>query len=139
MNNKKDISRRRFVTSAVSAGAAACLLPAKGLFAGVASDARRGNGLAQQAAPTLLDNPSWKDQGIENLSRSPYAKLKNIPVHAVTMEGGFWEKLRVISIDKSIPSMRGLLEADGRMNNLGGLIGKARAAQSGPGYSDSER
>src|SRR6204780_5532435 len=138
MNNKKDISRRRFVTSAVSSGAAACLLPAKGLFAGVASAARRGNGLAQQAAPTLLDNPSWKDQGIENLTRSPYAKLKNIPVHAVTIDSGFWEKRLVINVEKSIPSMHDLLEANGRMNNFRRLIGKSTAAQSGPVYSDSD-
>jgi len=139
MNEKKDISRRRFVTSAVSAGAAAFLLPTKGLLAGTDSDARRDGGLGQQsAAPTLLDNPSWKDQGIENLSRSPYAKLKNIPVHAVTIESGFWEKRRVINVEKSIPSMHDLLEANGRMNNFRRLIGKSTAAQSGPVYSDSD-
>src|ERR1700721_2581858 len=108
MNNKKDISGGRFGASAVSAGAVACLLPTRGLFAGVASDARRGNGLAQQTAPTLLDNPSWKDQGIENLSRSPYAQLKNIPVHAVTIDSGFWEKRRVINVGKRIHSMDAL-------------------------------
>ena len=92
MNKKKDISRRRFVTSAVSAGAAAFLLPTKGLFAGARGDAGPVSGPGpQSAAPVLLDQPSWKDQGIENLSRSPYAKLKNIPVHAVTIESGFWE------------------------------------------------
>jgi len=139
MNKKKDISRRRFVTSAVSAGAAAFWLPTKGLFAGVDGTARADSGLGQQsAAPTLLDNPSWKDQGIENLSRSPYAKLKNIPVHAVTIESGFWEKRRVINVEKSIPSMHDLLEANGRMNNFRRLIGKSTAAQSGPVYSDSD-
>src|ERR1700691_5106224 len=138
MNNKKDISRRRFVTSAVSAGAGACLLPTR-LLAAMASDARRDGGLGQQsAAPTLLDNPSWKDQGIENLSRSPYAKLKNIPVHAVTIDSGFWEKRLVINVEKSIPSMHDLLEANGRMNNFRRLIGKSTAAQSGPVYSDSD-
>jgi uncharacterized protein len=138
MNKKKDISRRRFVTSAVSAGAAACLLPTKGLFASVTGDGWRENGLAQQAAPMLLDNPSWKDQGIENLSRSPHAKLKNIPVHAVTIETGFSEKRRVINVEKSIPSMHDLLEANGRMNNFRRLIGKSTVAQSGPVYSDSD-
>jgi hypothetical protein len=137
MTKKKDISRRRFVTSAVSAGAAALLLPAKGLFAGVGRDASSGLGQLS-SAPTLLDNPSWKDQGIENLSRSPYAKLKNIPVHAVTIESGFWEKRRVINVEKSIPSMHDLLEANGRMNNFRRLIGKSTAAQSGPVYSDSD-
>src|SRR5580704_17210752 len=138
MNKKADISRRRFVTSAVSAGAAACLVPTKGLLASMAGDARRESGLAQQATPVLLDNPSWKDQGIENLSRSPYAKLKNIPVRAVTIESGFWEKRRRINVEKSIPSMHDLLEANGRMNNFRRLIGKSTAAQSGPVYSDSD-
>src|SRR6202142_132538 len=138
MNNKKDISRRRFVTSAVSAGAAACLLPTKELFASVAGDARPENGSAQQAAPALLDKPSWKDQGIENLSRSPYAKLKNIPVHAVTIESGFWGRRRETNVTKSIPTMHDLLEANGRMNNFRRLIGKSTAAQSGPVYSDSD-
>src|SRR5271163_2766174 len=138
MNRKKDISRRRFVTSAVSAGAAACLLPTRGLFAGVARDARPENGLLQQSAPALLDKPSWKDQGIENLSRSPYAKLKNIPVHAVTIENGFWEKRRVINVEKSIPSMHDLLEANGRMNNFRRLVGKSTATQIGPVFADSD-
>jgi hypothetical protein len=139
MNKKKEFSRRRFVTSAVSAGAAAYLLPTRNLFAGVAGDARRDNGLGQQSSgPALLDNPSWIDQGIENLSRSPYAKLKNIPVHAVTIDSGFWEKRRVINVEKSIPGMHDLLEANGRMNNFRRLIGKSTAAQSGPVYSDSD-
>src|SRR5271168_383697 len=138
MNKKKDISRRRFVTSAISAGAAACLLPTRGLFAALGRDARPENGLLQQSAPALLDKPSWKDQGIENLSRSPYAKLKNIPVHAVTIESGFWEKRRVINVEKSIPTMHDLLEANGRMNNFRRLTGKSQAAQSGPVYSDSD-
>ena len=110
----------------------------EGLFASVAGDARRENDVTHQAAPTLLDNPSWKNQGIENLTRSPYAKLKNIPVHAVTIESGFWEKRRVINVEKSIPSMHDLLEANGRMNNFRRLIGKSTAAQSGPVYSDSD-
>src|SRR5271163_1319741 len=133
MIKKKEISRRRFVTSAMSAGAAAYLLPTRELFAGVAGAARPDNGLDQQSsAPALLDTPSWKDQGIENLSRSPYAKLRNIPVHAVTIESGFWEKRRVINVEKSIPSMHDLLEANGRMNNFRRLIGRSTAAQSGP-------
>ena len=138
MNKKKEISRRRFVSSAVTAGAAAYLLPTRDLFAGVARGSNHENDLTQQSTPALLDNPSWKDQGIENLSRSPYAKLKNIPVHAVTIESGFWEKRRVINVERSIPSMHDLLEANGRMNNFRRLIGKSTAAQSGPVYSDSD-
>src|SRR5271170_2669830 len=138
MNRKKDISRRRFVTSAVSAGAAARLLPTRGLFGRVPRNACPEGGKLPNYSPALFAKPSWKDQGIENLSRSPYAKLKNIPVHAVTIENGFWEKRRVINVEKSIPSMHDLLEANGRMNNFRRLIGKSSAAQSGPVYSDSD-
>src|SRR5580698_119576 len=138
MNKKEDISRRRFVTSAVSAGAAACLLSTRDLFAGVAGRSNQENGLTQRSAPALLDNPSWKDQGIENLSRAPFAKLKNIPVHAVTIDSGFWAKRRVINVEKSIPSMHDLLEANGRMNNFRRLVGKSTAAQSGPVFADSD-
>jgi uncharacterized protein len=138
MNKKELISRRNFVTSAASAGAAAFLLPTKGLLSAVSENPGRKNDLLQQSGPALLDNPSWKDQGIENLSRSPYAKLKNIPVRAVTIEDGFWASRRQINIEKSIPSMRDLLEANGRMNNFRRLIGKSTAAQSGPVYSDSD-
>jgi hypothetical protein len=33
---------------------------------------------------------AWRDQGIINVDKSPYAKLHNIPVHAVTIRDGFW-------------------------------------------------
>jgi uncharacterized protein len=138
VNKKLVISRRRFVTSTVTATAVACLLPTRELLAGGEGRAIWNFSQPQQAGPTLLDNPSWKDQGIENLSKSPHAKLKNIPVHAVTIENGFWGQRRTINIDKSIPSMHDLLEANGRMNNFRRLIGKSTAAQSGPVYSDSD-
>ncbi|MBI3666344.1 MAG: hypothetical protein HY236_08990, partial [Acidobacteria bacterium] len=32
----------------------------------------------------------WRSQGILNLDRSPYARLHNVPVHAVKMGEGFW-------------------------------------------------
>ncbi|MFZ0431059.1 MAG: beta-L-arabinofuranosidase domain-containing protein [Candidatus Acidiferrales bacterium] len=136
MSKKELISRRRFVTSAVSAGAAACLLPTKGLFASVPGGEARTNGLGQSGA-ALLASPSWKDQGVENLTRSPHAKLKDIPVRAVTIENGFWGQRRTTNVEKSIPSMHDLLVANGRINNFLRLTGKSTAAQKGPVYSDS--
>ncbi|MGC1910352.1 MAG: beta-L-arabinofuranosidase domain-containing protein [Candidatus Acidiferrales bacterium] len=137
MSKKELISRRRFVTSAVSAGAAACLLPTKGLFASVPGGEARTNGLGQSGA-ALLASPSWKDQGVENLTRSPHAKLKDIPVRAVTIENGFWGQRRTTNVEKSIPSMHDLLVANGRINNFLRLTGKSTAAQKGPVYSDSD-
>jgi uncharacterized protein len=95
-------------------------------------------GPSGQPAPDLIAIPPWKDQGIENLAKSPYAKLRNIPVHAVTIKDGFWSQRRKINVTKSIPSMRDLLEANRRMNNFRRLIGRSDAEQHGPVFSDSD-
>ena len=79
-----------------------------------------------QATVTLTDSPGWKDQGIENLAKSPHAKLRDIPVRAVTITGGFWGQRREINVTRSIPTMHDLLEANGRMNNFLPLGGQER-------------
>jgi DUF1680 family protein len=56
----------------------------------------------------------------------------------VTITQGFWGTRREINVDKSIPSMERLLEANGRMNNFLRLVGKSDARQQGPVYSDSD-
>lgn len=84
------------------------------------------------------DAPSWKDQGILNLSKSPHAKLRNIPVCAVTITEGFWADRRKTNVEKSIPTLRELLEVNGRMDNFRRLVGKSTAPQRGPVYSDSD-
>jgi hypothetical protein len=132
MAEKGNISRRQFVASAISV-AAASSLPARSAFAKVIADAA----LPQTGGP-LIDVPGWKDQGIENLAKSPHAKLRDIPVRAVTISGGFWGPRREINVTRSIPTMHDLLEANGRMNNFRRLVGKSTAAQSGPVYSDSD-
>jgi uncharacterized protein len=138
MSKNKEISRRQFVTSAISS-AAVTGLAGKGI---VASSSRKGAKVPmprpQSAAPALLDNPSWKDQGVENLAKSPFAKLHDVPVRAVTIQSGFWATRREINVTKSIPSMHDLLEANGRMNNFRRLTGKSTDPQKGPVYSDSD-
>ena len=141
MTQAKEISRRRFVASAIST-AAIVSMPAKRLFATSAeATAASGPPPATSFAPARdaeWKDQDWKDQGIENLTRSPHAKLRDIPVHAVTIQSGFWAKRREINVTKSIPTMHDLLEANGRMNNFRRLVGKSSAAQSGPVYSDSD-
>jgi len=134
MAETKQISRRQFVATAAAA-AAVSSFPTTRMFTGTAGLRSIGE---PQGAPTLIDNPAWKDQGIENLAKSPHAKLRNIPVHAVTIQSGFWARRREINVTKSIPSMHDLLEANGRMNNFRRLVGKSSASQSGPVYSDSD-
>ena len=87
---------------------------------------------------TSAPDPAWKDEGVLFVDKSPYAKLHNIPVHAVTIIQGFWGARRETNVDKSIPSMEKLLEANGRMNNFFRLVGKSDVAQHGPVYSDSD-
>ncbi len=136
MIEPKYFSRRDFVSAAISA-AAISFLPAHGVLAALAAKPSPASA-ARQAQITLAPNPDWKDQGILNLAHSPFAKLKNVPVHAVTIQDGFWGKRREINVTKSIPSMEKLLLANGRLDNFLRLEGKSTAPQHGPVFSDSD-
>src|SRR5215470_12908126 len=118
------IPRRKFVSTAAATAASAAILPAL------------PRSLARLAASSGSDR--WQDQGILNLAHSPYAKLKNIPVHAVSIQEGFWYSRRKANVETSIPSMGKLLEVNGRMDNFRRLVGKSDALQRGPVYSDSD-
>ena len=69
---------------------------------------------AQTAAPSKV---------ILNLERSPYAKLHNVPVSAVTITNGFWSERRKTNVEKSIPTMLQLLEEHGIVDNFRRLSG----------------
>src|SRR5437016_2700912 len=131
MTKAKGMSRRQFVSTAAGV-AAISSLTSKSVFAATRAQS------SGSAVPALRDEPTWKDQGVENLAKAPHAKLRAIPVHAVTIQSGFWGRRREINVNRSIPSMHDLLEANGRMNNFRRLVGKSEAAQSGPVFSDSD-
>ena len=133
MTKARKMSRRQFVTSAISTAAISSLPVSRGFLASAIY-----GGARRQSQVPLTDAPPWKDQGVINVAKSPYAKLRNVPVHAVTIENGFWATRREINVTKSIPSMHDLLEANGRMNNFRRLTGKSDAKQTGPVYSDSD-
>jgi len=57
-----------------------------------------------RALPGL--DQDWSHAGIIATRNSPYAKLKSVPVQAVTIETGFWSKRRTTNVASSIPSMR---------------------------------
>jgi uncharacterized protein len=125
MTHESQLSRREFVGSAIST-AAVVSPPLQNLMALLG---RSGSGPSDAA---------WKEEGVLFVDRSPYAKLHNIPVRAVTISQGFWGSRREVNIDRSIPSMEKLLEANGRMNNFSRLAGKSDTRQEGPVYSDSD-
>ncbi|HVH72845.1 MAG TPA: beta-L-arabinofuranosidase domain-containing protein, partial [Candidatus Dormibacteraeota bacterium] len=132
MKRRSSISRRQFVGSAVSSAIVASLPPGK------LSWAAAGGSADLSPVPSSPTNPEWKDQGVLNLAKSPYAKLRNVPVRAVTITSGFWAARRQTNVEKSIPSMEKLLEANGRMDNFLRLASKSEAPQRGPAYSDSD-
>jgi hypothetical protein len=138
MDSQQDVSRRQFLSTLASTAAVSCLAhPAFSLTAGKAGSATTAMnplGLNDEETATL----SWREQGVLNLDRSPYAKLHSVPVRAVTIEEGFWSKRRETNVEHSIPTMREELEAHGRMDNFRRLVGKSSAPQKGPYYSDSD-
>jgi len=136
MNVKQKFSRRKFVSSAVSASAISVLPGAQRLLGEFTGPI--GAPAAQQNSVALTTSSAWRDQAILNLTKSPYAKLRSVPVHAVTIESGFWSPRRETNVNSSIPSMGKLLEVNGRMDNFRRLTGKSTAPQRGPVYSDSD-
>ncbi|SPE24381.1 conserved exported hypothetical protein [Candidatus Sulfotelmatomonas gaucii] len=127
---KSKLSRRRFLATA-----AATVVPAA-----IAQASPRVAGALNSLAAAAPDSPAgtWKDAGVIDVSRSPYAKLKTVPVRAVEIREGFWSKRRVTNIESSIPSMHDELVDHGRMNNFLRLEGRSSAPQIGPVYSDSD-
>ena len=125
------VSRRQFLASAISVAAASSLAGASEFPFDTADSPQSGTEVPLQSS-------DWKNQGIENLGRSPHAKLRQVPIRAVTINHGFWGKRREVNVTNSIPSMHDLLEANGRMNNFRRLAGKSSVPQTGPVYSDSD-
>jgi len=125
MAKQKQWSRREFMGTAISAAAVGAM-PLQDLLASAGRGGRAVSGA------------NWKDEGVLFIDKSPYAKLRNVPVRAVTITSGFWAARREINVNSSIPSMEKLLESNGRMDNYLRLAGKSSAPQRGPVYSDSD-
>ncbi|HVW76682.1 MAG TPA: beta-L-arabinofuranosidase domain-containing protein [Alloacidobacterium sp.] len=120
------LSRRKFLGAAAGAGAVS-MLPSRSFAASL------GRTMLEAAAPF-----PWQNKGVIDLTNSPYAKLKTVPVSAVTIQEGFWSKRRETNVQSSIPSMHQELLDHGRMDNFLRLEGKSSAPQQGPVYSDSD-
>ncbi len=91
----------------------------------------------ESSGPVPIDH-DWKSQGVLHLSKSPYSKLRSVPVSAVTIRSGFWSRRRVTNVQSSLPSMRQELLDHGRIDNFLRVEGRSSAPQRGPLYSDSD-
>jgi uncharacterized protein len=130
---ESEFSRRKFL----SATAASCLAPAVAAH----SLPNAGNLLALLGATpdaSAATAEAQNNAGIADFSRSPFARLKPVPVRAVTIQEGFWSARRKTNADSSIPTMHDELIAHGRMDNFLRLEGKSSAPQTGPVFSDSD-
>src|SRR5260370_1080391 len=89
MTKRDDTSRREFIGLALSTAALSSLSPRE-LFAKGGAAGPGPQATAQREIPPLVDSPGWKEQGVENLTKSRYAKLRNVPVRAVTIKTAVW-------------------------------------------------
>jgi len=127
---KTQLSRRKFIASA-----AVSMIPAA-----MAHAQPSDGGLLSLLAPQPAGAPAtpWNESGVIDLSRSPFAKLKTVPVKAVVIQEGFWSQRRKTNLASSIPTMHDELLAHGRMDNFLRLEAKSTEPQKGPVYSDSD-
>jgi DUF1680 family protein len=129
---KQQLSRRTFIASAAVSMIPATVAAAKPTPGGLLSL------FTDESQAAKLPRAEWKDAGVIDLSRSPFAKLKTVPVRAVVIQEGFWSQRRKTNLTSSIPSMHDELVAHGRMDNFLRLTGRSSAPQKGPVYSDSD-
>ena len=80
----------------------------------------------------------WQSQGVIYLNQSPYAKLHTVPIHAITINDGFWAERRRAALDKSIPAAQQLLEANGYVDNFRRISKGKDAPRKGPVFTDSD-
>ena len=117
----RHLSRRTFIASA-----AASMIPS------AMAHSQPGNGglfslFKDDPEAASIAEPKWQDAGVIDLSRSPFAKLKTVPVRAVVLQEGFWSQRRKTNLSSSIPSMHDELVAHGRMDNFLRLEGSLRS------------
>jgi uncharacterized protein len=138
MKSQDSVSRRRFISTVASSAAAAYLARPALAFADDEAVRSARNGGPGMNSGVREATGSWRDQGVLNLTNSPFAKLHSVPVRAVAIQEGFWSKRRAINVERSMPTMREQLEQHGRMDNFRRLIGKSSAPQHGPYFADSD-
>ncbi len=83
------------------------------------------------------ENPPT-DQGVIYLDRSPYARLRSVPIRAVKIQDGFWGARRKVNVEKSIPGIRVLLEEHGIVDNFRRISNGKKVERKGPVFTDSD-
>ena len=79
-----------------------------------------------------------KSAVIVDLSASPNARLKSVPVTAVKLTDGFWAPRLRINRDTTVPSQHRYLEETGRIDNFRRAAGKLDQPFLGIYFNDSD-
>ncbi len=75
---------------------------------------------------------------VVDTSRSPHARLRPVPLTAVTLADGFWAPRRRVNREITLPSQYRLLEETGRIDNFRRAAGKVDVPFQGRYYNDSD-
>ena len=75
---------------------------------------------------------------IVDTSHSPYARLKPVPLTAVTLDDAFWAPRRSLLREATLPSQFKLIEETGRLDNFRRVSGKVDKPFQGYFFNDSD-
>ncbi|MCL5019911.1 MAG: glycoside hydrolase family 127 protein [Patescibacteria group bacterium] len=94
---------------------------------------------SNQAFSTEITPPRpINDRGVISTSSSPYAKLHDVPIHAIKLGDGFWKPRMEANKQKSIPALLKLLEDHGVVDNFRRLSGRKNVERRGFLFTDSD-
>ena len=72
---------------------------------------------------------------VVDTSRSPYARLRPVPLTAVTLTDDFWAPRQRVNREVTLPSQYRLLEETGRIDNFRRAAGKLDVPFQGRYYN----
>ncbi len=90
------------------------------------------------SAASFAGTPEWSGRPVMDTAKSPQARLHGVPVAAVEMKEGFWSPRRKVNVEVSLPSLLGLFESNGILDNFRRVSGRKEVARRGPLYTDSD-
>ncbi|MGC3998005.1 MAG: glycoside hydrolase family 127 protein [Anaeromyxobacter sp.] len=71
-------------------------------------------------------------------SRSPYARVRPVPVNAVRLDPGPWGERYRLAVEVSLPALHGELERHGRLDGFRRAAGQLDTPRSGLFFDDSD-
>jgi DUF1680 family protein len=98
------------------------------------SQARRGSARTEADVTATIQTQT----PVVDTSSSPHARLRPVPVGAVTIEDAFWAPRRRQNLEKTLPSQYKMLWETGRFDNFLRVAGKHDGPFQGRYFNDSD-